>query len=190
MKQHVANEQVAVRYADGIDHLWATWEPALRTCERMFGASAWRAGIDGDDAADELRRAQYRAHTAGEFATGLVPPPSARGAHGDLVGSLGMCRDVLGVLAVRAELDELDDDAAEIGLHALGATRDAFGGARSTTALVHAWVESDQVDPQWPIGDDARSSRAWPVVLWLVLGGCATLLALLVAEALTSGTFG
>jgi hypothetical protein len=80
------------------------------------------------------------------------------------MGSLGSCRDVLGVLAIRAELEELDDDAAEIGLHAVDVTRDAFRGARSTTALVHAWVAADQVDPDW-IDEATTPSAAWP---WLI----------------------
>ncbi len=184
MKQHVAQDQIAVRYADGVDHVWASWEPSLRDCERILaGAGAWRSGIDGDELASRLRRAQYRAHTASEFASGLVPPPSALDAHGYLLAALGACRDAFGVLAVRAELDELDDDSCEIGMHALDATRSAFGGARSSTALVHAWVAEDGIDPSW-LHEPATPSRTWPYVLWMLIGTCAVLFAALVAQAL------
>lgn len=181
MKQHVVHDQVAVRYADDVDHVWMSWEPSLRRCERLLGGHSWRAGIDGDEVAGHLRRAQYHAHTAAEFAAGLVPPPSAADAHAFLLAALGACRDALGVLAVRAELDELDDDTAEIGLHAVDVTRDAFRGARSTTALVHAWVADDRVDPSW-LDQDHRPTRAWMVALWVFVAACAALLAVLLFQ--------
>lgn len=190
-QQHATRDQIAVRYADGVDHVWATWEPSLRRCERIFGASSWRTGIDGEELATQLRQSQYRAHTAAEFAAGLVPPPSALDAHAYLLASLAACRDALGVLAVRAELDSLDDDVAEIGLHAVDTTRDAFRGARSTTALVHAWIADDRVDPAWltPRGP-ARATRAWRLFGWIALLSMAALVGLLIAQAAMSGTLG
>lgn len=183
MGQHVVHDQVAVRYADGVDHVWAAWEPSLRRCERILGAQAWRAGADGDELATQLRQAQYRAHTAAEFAAGLVPPPSAIDAHAVLVSMLGSCRDTLGVIAVRAEMDDLDDDTAEIGLHAVDMTRDAFRGARSTTALVHAWIAEDQVDPAW-LHHREQPSRVWPVLLWMLAAACVALFIVLGVELL------
>jgi hypothetical protein len=187
MKQHVVHDQVAVRYADGVDHVWATWEPSLRRCERLLGTHGWRAGFDGDELAGELRRAQYRAHTAAEFAAGLVPPASALDAHAMLIGTLASCRDALGVIAIRAEMHELDEDIAEIGLHAVDTTRDAFRGARSTTALVHAWIAEDQVDPDWLGGDSGPGSRLWPFLLWLLVGICAALFVVLLVEVFILG---
>ncbi|MCW2928864.1 MAG: hypothetical protein JWM86_2832 [Thermoleophilia bacterium] len=189
MKQHVVPDQVAVRYADGVDHVWTTWEPSLRRCERLLGGHTWRAGIASDELAAELRRAQYRAHSAAEFAAGLVPPPSAAEAHLLLLGSLGSCRDALGVLAVRADLEELDDDTAELGMHAVDITRDAFRGARSTTALVHAWIAEDQVDPAW-LHEARPGSRAWQIVLWTLVAGCALLFLVLVGQVLLVGIGG
>ena len=186
MKQHVVPDQVAVRYADGVDHVWTAWEPSLRRCERLLGGHTWRAGLPSDDLAAQLRRAQYRAHSAAEFAAGLVPPPSAADAHAFLLGSLGSCRDALGVLAVRADLDELDDDTAEIGMHAVDITRDAFRGARSTTALVHAWIAEDQVDPEW-LHEQRHGSRVWSIVLWALVAGCALLFLVLVGQVLLVG---
>lgn len=190
-QQHATRDQVAVRYADGVDHVWAAWEPSLRRCERIFGANSWRAGIEGEELAVQLRQAQYRAHTASEFAAGLVPPPSALDAHAYLLGSLASCRDALGVLAIRAEMDSLDDDVAEIGLHAVDTTRDAFRGARSTTALVHAWVANDGVDPAWLApGSVPPASRAWRVLGWCFLLATVALLGVLVVQAALSGAIG
>jgi hypothetical protein len=186
MKQHVVHDQVAVRYADGVDHVWTDWEPSLRRCERIFGPSPWRMSIDGDDIAEQIRRSQYRAHTAAEFAAGLVPPPSAHDAHAVLLGTLAACRDALGVLAIRAELDELDDEMADVGLQTLELTRDAFRGARSTTALVQAWTPEEQVDPRW-LHEDHQPSRVWPALLWGLVAACTLLFVLLVAQVLITG---
>lgn len=187
MKQPVAQDHVAVRYADAVDHVWESWEPALRRCERVLGGQAWRAGIDPESLAAELRRVQYRAHSASEFAAGLVPPPSALEAHATLVGTLGACRDALGVIAVRAAMDELDEETAEIGLHAADMTRDAFRGARSTTALVHAWIATDQVDPTW-LREPRPPSRVVPFLLWLLVAVCASLFVVLVVEVFVLGS--
>lgn len=189
MKQHVVHDQVAVRYADGVDHVWTAWEPALRRCERLLGGHSWRSELDSQDLASQLRNAQYRAHMAAEFASGLVPPSSALDAHSMLVGTLGACRDALGVIALRAELEELDDDIAEIGLHAVDTTRDAFRGARSTTALVHAWVADDQVDPEW-LHPPATGSRTWQFVLWLLAAVCVAMFIVLTVQVIVVGTAG
>jgi hypothetical protein len=181
MNQHVLTDEIAVRYADGVDHVWAAWEPSLAVSEELLSAHRGRYEIDSDDLADALRRAQYRAHTTSEFAAGLVPPPSASHAHSLLVGTLAACRDTLGVLAVRAQLDELNDDEAEIGLHAVDATRDAFRSALSSTALVHAWVADDQVDPQW-IEPAHRTSRMMSWVFWSLVIGCLGLFTVLLVE--------
>lgn len=187
MKQHVAQDQVAVRYTDGIDHVWESWAPAAIRCERLFSAGSWRVGIAADELASILRQAQYRAHTASEFAAGLVPPPSAADSHAYLLGTLASCRDALGVLAVRAELDELDDDVAEIGLHAVDATADAFRGARSSTALVHAWLAEDAVDPVWLL-EPEQPRRAWSaVLLWGLVAGSTSLLVALLVQLAMSG---
>lgn len=189
MKQHVVHDQVAVRYADGVDHVWTSWEPALRRCERILGGQTWRSGLDTEELAAQLRNAQYRAHMAAEFASGLVPPPSAIDAHSMLVGTLGACRDALGVIALRAELEELDEDIAEIGLHAVDTTRDAFRGARSTTALVHAWIADDRVDPDW-LQQTSPGSRTWQFLLWLLAAVCVAMFVVLTVQVLVLGGAG
>jgi hypothetical protein len=104
------------------------------------------------------------------------------------MGALGSCRDVLGVLAIRAELDELDDDAIEIGLHAIDVTRDAFRGARSSAALVHAWLAEDQADPEW-LDEPTKPSAAWPsLIIMLVLGSiCLFVVLVMQIVALSTG---
>lgn len=186
MHQHVIQDQIAVRYADGIDDVWDSWEPSLRRCERLLGATAWRTSMD-DEQATQLRRAQYRAHTAAEFAAGLIPPSSATEAHASLLGALASCRDVLGVLAIRAELDEFDDDVAEIGLHAVEMTRDAFHGARTTTALVHAWIADDHIAPEW-LDEHSPSSHVWPWVLRMLVMAAISLAIVLVVQVVVLGT--
>lgn len=181
MKQQLLHDELAVRYADAVEHVWERWQPSLDRCEVLLAGDGARDLLAGDELADALRRAQYHAHTASEFAAGLVPPPSAADAHGSLLDALAMCRDALGVLAMRASIDELDDDMAELGLHATGQTRSAFRGARSSTALARAWVEADGVDAPWGGADDrqARGGLLAHVAAWTTcaaLGSCAIVL--------------
>lgn len=186
MRQHVIHDEVAVRYADGVDHVWSAWSPALQRCERLLAAIATDVdldGYDGDDVAAVLRSVQYRVHTSAEFAAGLVPPPSASDSHRLLLSSLAACRDVLSVLAVRAELDELDEEAALAGIGAARATRDAFASARTSTALVHAWTSDDEVDPVWVV-ERRTPSRTWSFLLWLAIAASAGLLTVLGVELL------
>lgn len=92
-----------------------------------------------------------------------------------LVDALGSCRDALGVLAVRAELDELGDDVAALGSQAIELTRNAFDGARASSALVHAWVAEDRVDPEWLAPAQQPGSYRRAFVLWLMLAISAAL---------------
>jgi hypothetical protein len=181
MRNDVVHEQVASLYADGVDHVWSTWEPSLRSCERILANSARRHAMAADDVASQLRRVQYHAHLAGELSIGLVPPIEHASRHGSLVTSLELCRDTLGVLAVRAELDELDDETTVIGLLAADATRDAFLGARSTPAAVNAWIASDGVAPDW-VSPAHPPSRVMTVLMWSLVVVCAVLFVALVAE--------
>ncbi|MCW2961134.1 MAG: hypothetical protein JWM25_608 [Thermoleophilia bacterium] len=184
MKQHVVQDQVALRYADGIDHVWAAWEPFLRRCEGILDGPLDQEATDLEELATQLRRIQYRAHSAAEFTSGLVPPPSALDAHAALLETLTMCRDVLGVLAHRTQLRELDEDAVEAGLRAVDATRDACRSARASTALVHAWGVDETIEPTWlPLdGGTSSQSRLMAVTAWLLVAVCSVLLVALVVE--------
>lgn len=181
MRNDVVHDQVASLYADGVDHVWSTWEPSLRSCERILANSSRRHAMEPADVASQLRRVQYHAHLAGELSTGLVPPIEQATRHGSLVTSLELCRDTLGVLAVRAELDELDDETTVIGLLAADATRDAFLGARTTPASVPAWMANDGIQPDW-IEPAAAPSRAMTMLMWSLVVVCAVLFVALVAE--------
>src|SRR5207244_864665 len=125
-----------------------------------------------DDAPELLRQSQYRAHTAGEFASGLRPPLAAIDAHQYLVSVLHACRDTLGVLAVRAELDELDEQSAEIGLHSAATTREAFQGARYSSVAAYHFM--DAVDPVY-VQPTKVESRGLTTVMWSLVGLCAIL---------------
>ncbi|MCW2974567.1 MAG: hypothetical protein JWN72_2840 [Thermoleophilia bacterium] len=187
MSHHVVQDQVATLYADGVDQVWSTWEPSLRRCEQLLGTAERRDQHRAHDLAEHFRRAQYRAHVAGELAVGLVPPVQAVHPHDQLVGVLGVCRDTLSVIAVRAELDELDDETALIGLLAIDATRDAFRGARETSTDLQAWIsEAGPVAP-WVVPDTAPS-RFMTLLMWSLIGVCAVLFLALVAEVFLMGS--
>jgi hypothetical protein len=130
MSNHVINDQIASLYADGVEHVWSSWEPSLARCERLLGNSDRRNQLHSDELAHRFRRAQYQAHVASEFAAGLAPPAFAAASHDLLVASLATCRDTLSVIALRAELEELDDETALIGLLAIDSTRSAVRGTR------------------------------------------------------------
>jgi hypothetical protein len=144
MKQHIVQDPTTAEYAGGLDAVWSQWEPALRKAERMLHTGPLLAERDPDQVADALRRSQYKAHTASEFVSGLRPPLAAVDAHDYLVTTLDACRDTLGALALRAEIDDLDEHTAEIGVQSVSATRDAFNAARSCSAAAYHFNEAMQ----------------------------------------------
>lgn len=179
MRQHIVHDPTSAEYAGGLEAVWSEWEPALRRSERMLHGGATSI-MDGEEESVELlRRAQYKAHTASEFASGLRPPLAAVDAHDYLVASLSAARDTLGVLAVRAELDELDEQTSEIGLHAVGATRDAFNAARHSSVAAFRFTES--MDPVYVRTKPRQSSRPG-AVLWGLVAVCALLFTVLLFE--------
>lgn len=182
MGQFVVHDQVASRYAEGVDQLWASWEPSASTTSELLASDELRDEIGTAAVSTALRRAQYRSHVGAELGAGLVPPPSALDAHAVLVGALSACRDTFSILAVRAELDELDDETAEFGAQALTLALEAFHGARSTTALVHAWVTDDQQLAWLETHTPRERSRIMSLVIWSLVGLCAVLLCALVVE--------
>lgn len=181
MRQHIVQDTTTAEYAGGLESVWAQWEPSLREVERLLHAGTARYDAPGDGLAELLRRAQYRAHTAGEFASGLRPPLAAVDAHECLIATLDNCRDTLGVLAVRAELDELDEHTAEIGLHAISSTRDAFQSARSSSAAAYRFTTDMQ--PMYVQHDPVHhGSGALNVLLWTMVASCALLFTVLLFE--------
>ncbi|MCW2950471.1 MAG: hypothetical protein JWN41_1484 [Thermoleophilia bacterium] len=178
---HVVQDPVASQYADGVDHVWLSWEPSLRQCERLLGTAEGRNVMHGGALAQRFRTAQYRAHLAGEFATGLVPPAFVAASHGQFVDSLTVARDTLSVLAVRAELEELDDETAMIGLMAVDSTRAAFGAVRTSSGEPRAWALADGRAPAW-IVPPQPPSKWMNLLMWTLIAVCAALFVALVVE--------
>lgn len=181
MRQHIVHDQASAAYTGGIDSVWSSWEPALRRAERLLLAGGSLHDANAEDSVTELRRAQYQAHIAAEFVSGLRPPLPAVDAHEYLVSTLESCRETLGVLAVRAELDELDENTTDIGLHSVANTREAFRAARSTTLAAYQFTE--HLRPMYLEQIPARSeSRGIGVLLWGLVAVCAVLFTLLLFE--------
>jgi hypothetical protein len=182
MRQNIVHDPATAEYAGGLDNVWANWEPALRDMERILLGGAARYAAGGDELAEILRRAQYKAHTAGEFIAGMHPPLPAADAHEMLLTSFSHCRDTLGVLALRAELDELDEHTAEIGLGSISATRDAFRSARQSTTA--AWRFRESIEPVYfqEMARPDRAARVLNIVMWSLIGVCALLFTVLLFE--------
>jgi hypothetical protein len=181
MRQHIVQDSTTAEYAGGLESVWGQWEPSLRDVERLLHAGAARYDAPGDGVAELLRKAQYRAHTASEFASGLRPPLAAVDAHEFLTTALDNCRDTLGVLAVRAELDELDEHTAEIGLGTVSATREAFQSARHSSAAAYRFTTDMQPIYTQPV-PVKRSGSAVNVLLWALVATCALLFTVLLFE--------
>jgi hypothetical protein len=194
MRPHASYDLVAAQYADDVDAAWRTWAPALRQCERILVAQQWRESIETDVLVQHLRRAQYRAHTTSELAAGSQPPEGAQTPHVALLATLSMCRDALGVIALRAEMDELDDETIELGFEAVRSTRDAFAYAQQaalatsiTPVRAQARVDDEEswlIDPQAP--SEARNgdapSRRWPIVIWSTVAASSAVFAVLLVD--------
>lgn len=174
MRQSVTRHGYAEAYAQGVEGAWATWEPSLRRAERLLRVSA-RSHADAEEIAAGLGRSQYAAHASSELALGLEPPPGSQSAHVLLVETMAACRDTLGVLSLRSELDELDEESRDIGLHAIHASREAFAGARGATGF----PEVVFVDTGPAVRD--ASSGADRAVAWLLWGLVATCVVLFTA---------
>jgi len=154
----------------------------MRRVERMLRAGTIAFEHDPEAAADELRRAQYRAHSAAELLTGLAPPEIAIPVHEHVFATLESCRDALGVLAVRAEIDDLDEHTTEIGLHTVLATRQAFSAARMSASSARALEPGLQPVSLYDAPDQGR--RGVGVVLWALVIACAMLFGVLLVEVL------
>lgn len=186
MRQHATFDSTSIEYADDVDAIWRSWEPHLRSAQRLLSHSAAVLGED-DGTIDRLRQIQYQAHTASEFAGGLQPPVVASEAHDYLVATLDACRDTLSVLAMRADTGDLDEQTAEIGLHAVAGTREAFQLARYSSMTAYAFDEDlePMLDAERLQHRRRRSSdntRGMTILLWTLGVTCATLLGVLLTE--------
>ena len=182
MTHYIADSLATSEYPGALESVWASWEPSMRRVERMLRAGTIAFEHDPEAAADELRRAQYRAHSAGELLTGLAPPEPAIAVHEHVFATLESCRDALGVLAVRAEIDDLDEHTAEVGLHTVLATRQAFAAARMSASS--ARLAEPQLNPMVLYDAPEQGRRGVGVVLWSLIIACAVLFGVLLVEVL------
>lgn len=178
MSQHVTQDEVAVRYSDALDHVRGTWMEHAAHAERLLVATSWRCELDADELAAQLRRVQYQAHVASELTAGLVPPPSSIDDHVRLIATLTLCRDTFSVLAVRCDIDEFDDDAAQVGAQVLSSVVEDFHNARTSSALVGAWRSHERFDIEQAMLDGAESPmrRWWSTLVWMTIAAGAGLL--------------
>lgn len=182
MKQHTVHDPAIAAYAGSVEQVWSNWEPMLRRIERMLHAGAIAFEHDPEEGAATLRQAQYRAHTTSEFASALQPPTIVADAHEYLVATLDATRETLGALAVRVELDELDEHSAEIGLQTVLATREAFESARWSSS--EAWQYSNGLEPLYAPDPHGTPSGRGGTLLWGLVGVCTVLFAVLLVQVL------
>ena len=99
------------RYATQVGQLWSGLARTLTSLETLADDPE---RLD-DEALTELRRLQYRLHTACEHAYGLAPPAAAQPNHAELAAALAGARDATAevVDAIEAE----GADAASLLVH-------------------------------------------------------------------------
>src|SRR5258708_9736318 len=64
------------------------WSALTRTLSHLDEFSVDPKRLDDEAAAEDLRRLQYRLHTAGERVYGLSPPAGSAAAHSELSAAL------------------------------------------------------------------------------------------------------
>ena len=182
MSQNITHDQTTEQYTSMLNSLWSQWEPALRDTERLLLGNTGRFSDAPEDLCSALRRSQYRAHTVSELVAGLHPPGQALDAHEMLLTTFSNCRDMLGVLAIRAELDELDEHTAEIALGSISSTRDAFRSVRHSTSS--AWQFRGNLEPLYmnPMPEAPPRARALTIAMWSLVAACAVLFMVLALE--------
>lgn len=88
--------QTTERYVSAVGELWSG---LARTLSRLETLASDPDLLTDSDALEELRRLQYRLHSASEDAAGFSPPASAKSAHSELATALADARDQTGELA-------------------------------------------------------------------------------------------
>lgn len=91
-----SDTQTTERYVSAVGELWSG---LARTLSRLETLAADPELLSDQDACEELRRLQYRLHSASEDAAGFSPPASAKTAHSELAMALADARDQTGELA-------------------------------------------------------------------------------------------
>ncbi len=131
-------------YSSGIESIWNQWDPIARSATKLLHASKNMDPDLGEEIGERFRRMQYKTHVAAEFADSFRAPINLVDTHDYLVKVLEHCREAFGVIAIRMELDEMDDTTIDNGLQSIAATSEAFRLIRSTP---HSWY-GDDTSPQ------------------------------------------
>jgi hypothetical protein len=97
-----AETRAGERYASQVGQLWGG---IARTLARIEALASDPERLAEDEEAHELRRLQYRLHTAAEDAVGLSPPPGTEPLHQELAEALADARDLTGELVEAIEQD-------------------------------------------------------------------------------------
>lgn len=183
MTQHTTSDITSADYHHQVERIWVEWEPMLRTAERLLHSGSIAFERDPEGGAQLLRRVQYRAHTSCAFVEAITAPMSASEAHEYLAHTLANVRETMGILAVRVELDELDEHSAELGLQHVLSTRDAFQAARWTGNA--DWSSHGGFEPylhEAQMRDHRHASGG--MLLWGMAALCSTLLVVLMVQLL------
>jgi hypothetical protein len=185
MKQHIAHGISASTYSASLERVWSEWEPMLRTAERLLIAGSVACDDDPEGGAQLLRRVQYRAHTSAGLVSSLQAPMRLADPHEYLVHTLENVRETMGMLAVRAELGELDEHSAELGLQHAMSTREAFHAIRSSERA--AWSSGADVEPM--LLPAAGGTEHFPgtrgsMLLWGLVAVCSALFLILLVQVL------
>jgi hypothetical protein len=181
MGQFAVYDQIAGRYAEEVERLVAGWDRGASACIVLLEDSDLRATVPPEAVTEQLRRAQYRAHLGAEVGNGLLAPGPLGDAHSALVDAFYTCRETLAVLAVRAELDELDDDTASYGVHAIRLVDEAFDGVRATAERAYAWHEDASSAGKQSVAPEQNSSL-FNVMVWTLVGICAAIIVAVLVE--------
>jgi hypothetical protein len=99
---------IGERYATQVGALWSGLARTLSELEQL---AADPDQLDNEDSLDQLRRLQYRLHSASERAYGFAPPAGIEPVHAELAAALAGARDATADL-----VDAVDEGGADAAL--------------------------------------------------------------------------
>jgi len=151
------------RYTTAVGELWSGLSRTLAQLETL---AATPERVPDGAALDELRRLQYRLHSASEDAVGLTPPALAASAHDELAAALRDARDATGELVETVEL---------YGTEAVEARIYQWRGALFRVRLARLRLAEPQA-PRAPAAEQLPGLVAPAAALVLSLGGTVAFL--------------
>ena len=153
------------QYAVAMGELWTG---LARTLTRLDVIAGEPTRLDGEAAADSLRRLQYALHLASEHAYGLSPPPGAATAHAELADALACARDTTAEIAQAASI---------WGAEGVGPLLHEWRGALFRVRLARLRLASAPVVPRAEPLDEPSAVAAPLVAFLLALGGAVAFVA-------------